>query len=101
MCKVTCDIKVHWDEITEKESDRDIRERGKETDKHKLVERMIQTETDGGREIDTEKRQMEVERERDRRGENIWKRKKQMGESELERNIQIEKERMRHAKTDR
>jgi hypothetical protein len=32
---------------------------------------MIQTETDGGREIDTEKRQMEVERERDRRGENI------------------------------
>jgi hypothetical protein len=57
--------------MTAKETDRDIYgERGKETDKHRLAERMIQTETDGGREIETDKDRWRL-RERDRRGENI------------------------------
>jgi hypothetical protein len=42
--------------VTAKETDRDIyRERGNVTDSHRLAERMIQSETDGGREIETDK----------------------------------------------
>jgi hypothetical protein len=53
--------------MTAKETDRDIYgEIGNETDRHRLAEKMIQTETDGGREIETRK-----DRGRDRRRENI------------------------------
>jgi hypothetical protein len=73
--------------MPEKESDRDIWERGKETDKHKLAERMIQTgserlrqtKTDGGR-----------ERER-QTGREYMKQTETDGREKRVRNIKIEK----------
>jgi hypothetical protein len=42
--------------MTANETDRDIHgERVNKTDRHRLAERMIQTETDGAREIETDK----------------------------------------------